>query len=97
MPLDEGEREILESGNKAKELLEHPAWKAFSWALERQIDAWTKSALRSITSSDDALRKNYEIGTINGLRLALSAPADTVAAADEVRARLAQEDEDDET
>lgn len=97
MPLTDEERELLAAGTKAKDLLEHPAWKVFAWNIERQIASWTQSALRPALSHDEALRRNTDIGTINGLRLALNAPADTVALADEVRARLAQEDEEDDT
>lgn len=95
MPLTDDERELLDAASKAKDLLEHPSWKAFAWAIERQIAIFQRRVSVPMQNPDDAFARNVEIGTINGLRLALNAPAATVALADEVRARLAQEDEDE--
>ena len=96
MPLSDEERELLDAANRATELLEHPAWKAFSWAVEKQIANWSAHIFLPTKTPDEAMLRNWQLGTINGLRLALNAPADTIRAAEEVRARLAQEDEEED-
>ena len=96
MPLSDEDRELLDAANRSQELVDHAGWKAFSWAVERQIELWGQVALVPCDSMEDALKRNTAIGTLNGLRLALNAPADTIRAAEEVRARIAQEDEEED-
>ncbi len=81
----ESEREVMHQAHMLKQLSETPGWKVFCEMLQNRCDMEGTKGLSPALNLDETLPREYAKGVFFGLRLAMTLPANTVHAAQEIR------------